>query len=108
MILGGEDTGESEVELPQPHEDGLKPDRIPKDMPAAMGTTGADTDTRNPRQTRRNEAVGGASLKRPRFDLPAREIPGSHGLGETTNGFREAAGTQLHPAGEVGEQPVSI
>ena len=71
-----EDTGESEVELRLPHGTGLKPDRIPQDIPAAMGTTGADTDTCDPGQTRRLEAVGGAKPKR----LPVRETSVSHRL----------------------------
>ena len=84
VVPGGEDTGESEVELHLPHEAGLKPDRIPKDIPsdipAAMGTAGADTDMHDPGQMRRFEAVGGSNSKQPRFDVPARETPGLHGL----------------------------
>ena len=66
-------SGESEVEFCLPHEDGLKQDRI---TPWEL----QDMDTHDPGQMRRFEAVGGASLKLPSFDLPAQEIPGSQGL----------------------------
>ena len=55
------------MELRLPHGAGLKPDRIPKDIPTAMGTAGADTDTCDLEQTRRLEAKGG----------PYRNGPGS-------------------------------
>ena len=45
VVPGG---GESEMELRLPHDAGLKADRIPKDISAAMGPAGADTDIRNP------------------------------------------------------------
>ena len=48
VVPGGEDNGE----LRLPHEAGLKPNRIPKDIPAAMGTAGADMDMSDPGQTR--------------------------------------------------------
>ena len=65
MVPGGEDTGESEVELHLPHEAGLRPDRILNDIPAAMGTAGEDTGTCDPGQMRRLEAVDGPNRNGP-------------------------------------------
>ena len=81
------------MEFHLPHGAGLKPDRIPKDIPAATGTAGADTDMRNPGQTRRLEAMGEAKPKQPRFNFPAQETPGSHGLPtKRRDGTGEASG----------------
>ena len=105
VVPGGEDTRESEVELRLPYGAGLTPDRIPKDIPAAMGTTRADTDTRDPGQTRRLEAMGGAKPKRPRFDLPVRETPGSHRLRPNVGTRPGKPGLDRQPLGS-GTQPV--
>ena len=76
------------MELRLPHEDGLKQDQIPKDMPAAMGTAGADRDTRNPGQTRPFGAVGGQTETAP-LQLAG---PGDTRIARAVTERRDAAG----------------
>ena len=54
------------------------PDRMPKDIPVVMGAVGAEADTSDPGQTRRLGPLSVAKPKRPRFELPIQQTPGSH------------------------------
>ena len=86
-----DETTETEVEFRQPRATDPVLDQMPKDIPVVTGAVGAEADTSDPGQTRRLGPLSGAKPKRPRFELPIQQTPGSR-----------------RPPPDTGTQPVKL